>query len=376
MKIGVLRETAAAERRVAATPETVKKYVGLGATVAIEPGAGEGAAIPDQAFADAGAEIAARDAVIAGADLILAVQAPDALPGAAHGTALAAMMDPYRARDRLAALAGAGVTALAMDFMPRITRAQSMDVLSSQSNLAGYKAVLDAAAEYGRAFPMMMTAAGTIAAARVFVLGVGVAGLQAIATSRRLGAVVSATDVRLATKEQIQSLGAKPVFIEDEETRAAETSGGYAREMSDAYKTKQAKLIAETIAKQDVVITTALIPGRPAPRLVTADHVASMRPGSVIVDLAVEAGGNVAGSMPGEVVVSANGVRIVGHRNMPSRVAFDASALYARNLYTFVSTFWDKDAGRPVWKADDEIIQGVLVTDGGAVVHPQLKVAA
>jgi len=376
VKIGVLRETAAAERRVAATPETVKKYVGLGATVAIEPGAGEGAAIPDQAFADAGAEIAARDAVIAGADLILAVQAPDALPGAAHGTALAAMMDPYRARDRLAALAGAGVTALAMDFMPRITRAQSMDVLSSQSNLAGYKAVLDAAAEYGRAFPMMMTAAGTIAAARVFVLGVGVAGLQAIATSRRLGAVVSATDVRLATKEQIQSLGAKPVFIEDEETRAAETSGGYAREMSDAYKTKQAKLIAETIAKQDVVITTALIPGRPAPRLVTADHVASMRPGSVIVDLAVEAGGNVAGSMPGEVVVSANGVRIVGHRNMPSRVAFDASALYARNLYTFVSTFWDKDAGRPVWKADDEIIQGVLVTDGGAVVHPQLKVAA
>jgi NAD(P) transhydrogenase subunit alpha len=376
VKIGVLRETAAAERRVAATPETVKKYVALGAAVAVESGAGEGAAIPDQAFADAGAEIAARDAVIAGTDLILAVQAPDALPGAQPGTALAAIMDPYRARDRLAALAGAGVTALAMDLMPRITRAQSMDVLSSQSNLAGYKAVLDAAAEYGRAFPMMMTAAGTIPAARVFVLGVGVAGLQAIATARRLGAVVSATDVRLATKEQIQSLGAKPVFIEDEETRAAETSGGYAREMSDAYKAKQAALIAETIAKQDIVITTALIPGRPAPRLVTAAHVASMRPGSVIVDLAVEAGGNVEGSAPGEVVVSANGVRIVGHRNVPSRVAFDASALYARNLYTFVSTFWDKDAGRPVWKADDEIIQGVLVTDGGAVVHPQLKAAA
>lgn len=375
MRVGVLRETADAERRVAATPETVRKLIALGAEVSVEAGAGAGAAIPDAAYADAGATIAERAALIAAADLILAVQAPPALLGARAGTAVAAIFAPAANRDTIDAYAAAGLTALAMDLMPRITRAQSMDVLSSQSNLAGYKAVLDAAAEYGRAFPMMMTAAGTIPAARVFVLGVGVAGLQAIATARRLGAVVSATDVRLATKEQILSLGAKPVFVEDEETKAAETSGGYAREMSDAYKAKQAALISETIAKQDIVITTALIPGRPAPRLVTAAQVASMRPGSVVVDLAVEAGGNVEGARAGEVVETPGGVRIVGHRNVPSRVPFDASALYARNLFNLVAAFWDKDARAPVWKRDDEIVQGVMLTEGGAVVHPMLASA-
>ena len=369
MRIGVLRETAEAERRVSATPETVKKLIALGAEVSVEVGAGAGAAIPDAAYVDAGATLTDRAALMAGADLIFAVQAPEALPSARAGTALAAIMAPSANRERLAALTAQGVTLLAMDLMPRITRAQSMDVLSSQSNLAGYKAVLDAAAEYGRALPMMMTAAGTIPAARVFVLGVGVAGLQAIATARRLGAVVSATDVRLATKEQIMSLGAKPVFIEDEETRAAETSGGYAKEMSDAYKAKQAALITETIAKQDIVITTALIPGRPAPQLVSAAQVASMRPGSVLVDLAVEAGGNVEGSVAGQVVETPGGVKIVGHRNVPSRVPFDASALYARNLFNFVNAFWDKDAGKPVWKADDDIVKGVMLSEGGATVH-------
>jgi len=369
MRIGVLRETAGAERRVSATPETVKKLIALGAEVSVETGAGAGAAIPDAAYADAGAMLSDRAAVIAAADTILAVQAPEALPGVRPGTALVAIMAPSTNREHLAAFATQGVTLLAMDLMPRITRAQSMDVLSSQSNLAGYKAVLDAAAEYGRALPMMMTAAGTIPAARVLVLGVGVAGLQAIATARRLGAVVSATDVRLATKEQIMSLGAKPVFIEDEETKAAETGGGYAKEMSDAYKAKQAALITETIAKQDIVITTALIPGRPAPRLVTAAQVSSMRPGSVLVDLAVEAGGNVEGSVAGEVVETSGGVKIVGHRNVPSRVPFDASALYARNLFNFVSAFWDKEAGKPVWNREDEIVKGVMLSEGGAAVH-------
>ena len=363
MKIAILRERAAGERRVAATPETVRKFAGLGATIAVEAGAGLGAAIPDEAFALAGAAVGERAATLAGADLVLCVNAPppDELPA---GAAVAAnfgrndaLGDAYRA---------AGLTALAMERMPRITRAQSMDILSSQSNLAGYRAVLDAAAEYGRALPMMITAAGTIPAARVFVLGVGVAGLQAIATARRLGAIVSATDVRLATREQILSLGAKPVFIEDEESKAAETAGGYAKEMSDAYKAKQAALISETIAKQDIVITTALIPGRPAPRLVSAAQVASMRPGSVIVDLAVEAGGNVEGARLGEVVETPGGVKIVGHRNVASRVPFDASALFARNLFNFVSAFWDKEAGRPVWKADDEIIQGVMVAGAAA----------
>lgn len=372
MKIAVLRETAALERRVAATPETVKKLKALGADVAVETGAGHQANIPDAAFQDAGAIVGARDAVLAGAGLILAVQGPDPV-GLPAGAVLAASLNPYQSAERLNAYAAAGVEALAMEFMPRITRAQSMDILSSQANLAGYKAVIDAAEAYGRAFPMMMTAAGTISAARVFVMGVGVAGLQAIATARRLGAIVSATDVRLATKEQIQSLGGKPVFIEDEETRAAETAGGYAREMSDAYKAKQAALVSETIAKQDIVITTALIPGRPAPRLVTAAQVATMKPGSVIVDMSVLQGGNVEGARADERVLTDNGVTIIGFSNYPSRLAADASALFSRNLLTFVSTFWDKERGALNLPDDDEIVAAIRVTAGGGIVHPALK---
>jgi NAD(P) transhydrogenase subunit alpha len=281
------------------------------------------------------------------------------------------MLDPFRQRERVDAYAAAGLEALAMELMPRITRAQSMDVLSSQANLAGYKAVLDAASEYGRAFPMMMTAAGTIAAARIFVMGVGVAGLQAIATARRLGAVVSATDVRAATKEQIESLGAKAVFVEKVAGIEGEGAGGYATEMSEEYKAAQAELVSAHIAKQDIVITTALIPGRPAPRLISDSQLASMRPGSVVVDLAVEQGGNVEGSAPGEVA-ERHGVRIVGHRNVPSRLAADASALYARNLYNFLSAFWDKEAGRPLLPDEDEIVKGVRLTQGGKVIHERL----
>jgi H+-translocating NAD(P) transhydrogenase subunit alpha len=371
MKIAVLAETAPGERRVAATPETVKKLGALGATVAVESGAGAGANIPDAAFVDAGAMVGPRAGVLEGAQLVLGIQGPDP-EGLPAGVMVAASLNPYQSKDRLAAYATGGVQALAMDFMPRITRAQSMDILSSQANLAGYKAVIDAAEAYGRAFPMMMTAAGTISAARAFVMGVGVAGLQAIATARRLGAVVSATDVRLATKEQIQSLGGKPVFVEDEETKAAETSGGYAKEMSDAYKAKQAALVSETIAKQDIVITTALIPGRAAPRLVSAAQVATMKPGSVIVDLAVEQGGNVEGSVAGETIVTQNGVTIIGHRNYPSRLATDASALFARNLLTLVTTFWDKDSKALVLPDDDEIVKAIRVTHGGQIVHPAL----
>jgi len=371
MQIAVLAETATGERRVAATPETVKKLGALGAAVSVEAGAGKGANIPDSAFADAGAKVGSRAEVLSGAELVLGIQGPDAA-GLPKGVLVAASLNPYQSKDRLAAYAAGGIEALAMEFMPRITRAQSMDILSSQANLAGYKAVIDAAEAYGRAFPMMMTAAGTISAARVFVMGVGVAGLQAIATAKRLGAVVSATDVRLATKEQILSLGGKPVFVEDEETKAAETSGGYAKEMSEAYKAKQAALVSETIAKQDIVITTALIPGRPAPRLVTAAQVATMKPGSVIVDLAVEQGGNVEGSKPGEVVVTDNGVTIIGHRNYPSRLAADASSLFARNLLTFVTTFFDKETKKLVLPEDDEIVKAIRVTSGGAIVHPAL----
>ena len=371
MHIAVLAEAAPGERRVAATPETVRKLIALSATVAVEAGAGKGASIPDAAFADAGAALAGRAETLAGADVILGVQGPDPA-GLPAGALVIASLNPYQTRDRLQAYAAGNVDALAMEFMPRITRAQSMDILSSQSNLSGYKAVIDAAEAYGRAFPMMMTAAGTVSAARVFVMGVGVAGLQAIATARRLGAVVSATDVRLATKEQILSLGGKPVFIEDEETKAAETAGGYAREMSDAYKAKQAALVSETIAKQDIVITTALIPGRPAPRLVTAAQVATMKPGSVIVDLAVEQGGNVEGSVAGETVVTGGGVTIIGHRNYPSRLAADASALFARNLLTFLTTFWDKDSKTLNLPEDDEIVQAIRVTKGGAIVHKGL----
>ena len=368
MKIAVLRETAPGEARVAATPETVKKFIGLGATVAVEAGAGEGAAIADAAFAEAGATLGDRAAVLADAGIVLGVQGPDPA-GLPPGALVAAGLNPFGARARVDAYAAAGVEALAMEFMPRITRAQSMDILSSQSNLSGYKAVLDAAAEYGRAFPMMMTAAGTVSAARVFVMGVGVAGLQAIATARRLGAQVSATDVRAATKEQILSLGAKPIFVEAVKGIEGEGTGGYATEMSEEYKAAQAELVSSHIARQDIVITTALIPGRPAPRLVSDAQVASMRPGSVIVDLAVEQGGNVEGAVPGEVVVR-HGVKIVGHRNVPSRLAADASALFARNLFNFLSAFWDKDSGRPV--LDEEIGDAIRLTKDGQVVNARL----
>jgi H+-translocating NAD(P) transhydrogenase subunit alpha len=373
VKLAVLKETAGAERRVAATPETVRKFIALGAEVAVEAGAGLSASVADSDYEAAGATVGPREAALGGAGAILAVQAPEpgTLQGAAPGALVAAMFDPLRQRERVEAYAGAGLEALAMELMPRITRAQSMDVLSSQANLAGYKAVLDAAAEYGRAFPMMMTAAGTIPAARVFVMGVGVAGLQAIATARRLGAVVSATDVRAATREQIESLGAKAVFVEKVAGIEGEGAGGYATEMSDEYKAAQAELVSGHIARQDIVITTALIPGRPAPRLISDAQLASMRPGSVVVDLAVEQGGNVEGSAAGEVA-ERHGVRIVGHRNVPSRLAADASALYARNLYNFLSAFWDKEAGRPALPEDDEIVLGIRLTRSGKVVHERL----
>jgi NAD(P) transhydrogenase subunit alpha len=378
VKIAVLREQTDGERRVAATPESVRKFVALGATIAVEAGAGESASIADAAYADAGAEIGDRAATLAGAGLILGVQGPDpaTLAGSAPGAWIVAGLNPFGAgpnggRARVDAYATAGFEALAMELMPRITRAQSMDILSSQSNLAGYKAVLDAAAEYGRAFPMMMTAAGTVSAAKVFVMGVGVAGLQAIATARRLGAQVSATDVRSATREQIQSLGAKPIFVENVAGIEGEGTGGYAGEMSPEYQAAQAELVSAHIAKQDIVITTALIPGRAAPRLISDAQIATMKPGSVIVDLAVEQGGNVEGALLGEVA-TVHGVRIVGHRNVPSRLAADASALFSRNLYNFLNAFWDKEAGEPVFPDDDEIVQGVRLTQGGKVVNARL----
>jgi NAD(P) transhydrogenase subunit alpha len=373
VKIAVLKEQADGERRVAATPETAKKFIALGATVAVEAGAGLAASIADADYAAAGAAVGSRAEALAGAGVVLGVQGQDAsaLAGAAAGAMVAAILDPFRQRERVQGYAAAGLEALAMEFMPRITRAQSMDVLSSQSNLSGYKAVLDAAAEYGRAFPMMMTAAGTIPAARVFIMGVGVAGLQAIATARRLGAIVSATDVRAATKEQIESLGAKAIFVEKVAGIEGEGTGGYATEMSDEYKAAQAELVSSHIAKQDIVITTALIPGRPAPRLISDAQLATMRPGSVVVDLAVEQGGNVEGAEAG-AVVERHGVRIVGHRNVPSRLAADASALYSRNLYNFLSAFWDKEAARVVLPEDDEIVKGVRLTQGGQVVNERL----
>jgi NAD(P) transhydrogenase subunit alpha len=373
VKIAVLKEAAEGERRVAATPETVKKFIALGADVAVEAAAGLSASIADADYEAAGGALGARAETLAGADIVLGVQGQDAasLGGAASGAMVVGILDPFRQRERVDGYASAGLEALAMEFMPRITRAQSMDVLSSQANLAGYKAVLDAAAEYGRAFPMMMTAAGTIPAARVFVMGVGVAGLQAIATARRLGAIVSATDVRAATREQIESLGAKAIFVEKVAGIEGEGAGGYATEMSDEYKAAQAELVSSHIARQDIVITTALIPGRPAPRLVSDAQLATMRPGSVLVDLAVEQGGNVEGARPGEVA-ERHGVRIVGHRNVPSRLAADASALYARNLYNFLSAFWDKEAGRVVLPDDDEIVKGVRLTQGGKVVNERL----
>ena len=374
MKIAVLKEGEAGERRVAATPETVKKLAGLGATLAVETGAGEGANIADGDYVAAGAVVGPRGEILKDADAILAVQGPEpgSFDGAKPGALLIGALNPFGRRERVDAYAAAGLQALAMEFLPRITRAQSMDMLSSQANLAGYKAVLDAAAEYGRAFPMMMTAAGTIAAARVFIMGVGVAGLQAIATARRLGAVVSATDVRAATKEQIQSLGAKAIFVEDVAGIEGEGTGGYATEMSDEYKAAQAALVSSHIAKQDIVITTALIPGRPAPRLISDAQLASMKPGSVIVDLAVEQGGNVEGAVAGEVV-ERHGVRIVGHRNVPSRLAADASALYARNLFNLLGAFWDAEAKMVNLPDDDEIVLGARLTKDGKVVNDRLN---
>jgi NAD(P) transhydrogenase subunit alpha len=369
MRIAIARESDAGEPRVAATPDTVKRMIALGAQVAIEPGAGERSGIPDSDFAAAGATIA-KDAV-KGAEVVLKVRrpTPTELKAYKKGALIIGLMDPFGEAAALKSLADAGVVAFAMELMPRITRAQSMDVLSSQANLAGYRAVIDAAAEYGRAFPMMMTAAGTVPAAKVFVMGVGVAGLQAIATARRLGAVVTATDVRPAAKEQVQSLGAKFIAVEDEEFRQAETAGGYAKEMSKEYQAKQAALIAEHITKQDVVITTALIPGRPAPRLVTKRMISTMRPGSVIVDIAVERGGNVEGVKPDEVVV-VNGVKLVGYVNMAGRLAASASALYARNLLSFLETMIDKNTKSLAVNWDDEIVKGTALTRDGAIIHP------
>ena len=371
LRIAALCERAAGETRVCVTPETVKKFTALGALVAVESGAGHAASIADADYAAVGAIVGDAASVVAGADIVMGVQGPDVamLSGAKPGVWVAAGLDPFGQRARVDAYAAAGVEALAMEFMPRITRAQSMDILSSQSNLAGYKAVIDAAATYGRAFPMMMTAAGTISAAKAFIMGVGVAGLQAIATARRLGAQVSATDVRSATKEQIQSLGAKPIFVEKVAGIEGEGAGGYATEMSAEYQAAQAELVSSHIAKQDIVITTALIPGRAAPRLITDAQIATMKPGSVIFDLAVAQGGNVEGSLPDQIV-ERHGVKIMGYSNTPAHLAADASALFARNLYNFLSAFWDKEAGRPV--LDEEIGNAIRLTQGGQVVNPRL----
>ena len=370
-RIAVLKEAADGETRVAATPETVKKFIGLGAEVAVEAGAGLAASVADADYAAAGASVGTRAATLQGADILLGVQGPDpkSLSGMASGAWLAAGLNPFGERARVDAYAALGIEALAMEFMPRITRAQSMDILSSQANLAGYKAVLMAANAYGRGFPMMMTAAGTVNAAKAFVMGVGVAGLQAIATARRLGAQVSATDVRSATKEQIQSLGAKPIFVESVAGIEGEGAGGYATEMSDEYKAAQAELVSSHIAKQDIVITTALIPGRPAPRLISDAQLATMRAGSVIVDMAAESGGNVEGCVAGETRVI-HGVSVIGAKNIPATLAADASALFARNLFNFLSAFWDKEAGKPV--LDEEIGNAIRLTQGGKVVHERL----
>ncbi len=377
MKIAVVRERAQGETRVAVTPETVKKFTALGAELAVEAGAGEAASIADTDFEAAGASVGAREKVLAGADAILCINAPApaSLKGAKKGALLVGALDPLRQSDAVDAYAKAGLEGLAMEWMPRITRAQSMDILSSQSNLSGYKAVIDGAAAYGRAFPMMMTAGGTISAARVFVMGVGVAGLQAIATARRLGAQVSATDVRSATKEQIQSLGAKPIFVENVAGIEGEGSGGYATEMSEEYQKAQAELVSSHIAKQDIVITTALIPGRPAPRLVSDAQLATMRQGSVIVDLAADAGGNVEGCKPGANVMK-HGVTIIGASNLARSLAADSSALFARNLFNFLSAFWDNDQGRPILPDDDEIVKAIRLTQGGKIVSERLAGSA
>jgi len=375
MKIAVLKEEAE-ETRCAAIPETVKKFIALGASVSVESGTGDRASIADSEFEAAGAKIGSRADVLKGADIILGINGPDpkSLKGAEKGAVLAGALDPLRRKDAIEGYAAAGLEALSMEWMPRITRAQSMDILSSQSNLAGYKAVVDAAAAYRRAFPMMMTAAGTVSPAKAFVMGVGVAGLQAIATAKRLGAEVSATDVRSATKEQIQSLGAKPIFVENVAGIEGEGAGGYATEMSEEYQKAQAELVSSHIAKQDIVITTALIPGPPAPRLISDAQIASMRAGSVIVDLAAEAGGNVEGTVSGQLVVK-HGVTIIGAANLARSLASDASALFARNLYNFLSAFWDKDQGRVVLPDDDEIVKAIRLTHGGKIVNERLSAA-
>lgn len=384
MKLAIPRERRAHERRVAATPETVKKYLSLGFQVVVESGAGSGSRFTDAAYAEAGAQIESDPKVLFGdADVVLKVQRP-LLPGEGEldelalmkqGALLIAILSPFTAPESVSAYAAAGVTAFAMEFVPRITRAQSMDVLSSQSNLAGYRAVLDAAHEYDRAMPMMMTAAGTIAPARVFVMGAGVAGLQAIATAKRLGAIVSATDVRAAAKEQVESLGGKFVMVESDEAKDAETAGGYAKEMSEDYKRRQAELVAETVKKQDIVICTALIPGRKAPVLMNDDMVHSMRPGSVIVDLAVEQGGNCTLSKPGEIV-DVNGVTIIGHLNVPSRVSADASSLYAKNLLNFLTPLVNQENSTLAVNWEDQIVADANLTRDGKVVHAAFQATA
>ncbi len=380
MKIGIAKERRAHELRVAVSPDTVKKLIGLGAEVVVETGAGLGAAYTDASLAEAGAKIVPDEkSAIGDADIVLKVQrpltagegGPDEMAMLKSGSMLVGILAPYAAKDQVAAYASQGVNAFAMEFMPRITRAQTMDVLSSQANLAGYRAVIEAAAVFGRAFPMMMTAAGTVAPARVFVMGAGVAGLQAIATARRLGAIVSATDVRPASKEQVKSLGATFVAVEDDEFKQAETTAGYAKPMSAEYQKKQAALVAETIKKQDIVITTALIPGRPAPVLVTEEMVKTMRQGSVIVDLAVEQGGNCPLSEAGKVTMK-HGVSLVGYLNMPSHIAVDASALYARNLLNFLTPLIDKASKSLKINWDDEIVKGTALTHEGKIVHPAL----
>ncbi|MBN8961228.1 MAG: Re/Si-specific NAD(P)(+) transhydrogenase subunit alpha [Rhizobiales bacterium] len=372
MKIGVAKEIDAAEPRVGATPDTVKKFKALGADVAVEPGAGIKSGLLDSDYEAAGATISA-DAV-RDADIVVKVKRPEASEVTRYkkGALVVAIMDPYGNDAALKTMADAGVAAFAMELMPRITRAQVMDVLSSQANLAGYRAVIEAAEAFGRAFPMMMTAAGTVPAAKVFVMGVGVAGLQAIATAKRLGAVVTATDVRPAVKEQVESLGAKFLAVEDEEFKNAQTAGGYAKEMSKEYQAKQAALTAEHIKKQDIVITTALIPGRPAPRLVSADMVKSMKPGSVLVDLAVERGGNVEGVTSGQTV-EVNGVKIVGIPNLAGRVAASASSLYSKNLLSFIETMIDKSTKALAVNWDDELVKATALTKDGAVIHPNFQ---
>ena len=373
MKLAILKETSPGETRVAAIPETVKKFIALGADVAVERGAGAAAAIADADFEGAGASSGERAEVLKGADIVLGVSGPEteSLAGVRPGALLVAALDPFRRREAITGYAAAGLEALALEWMPRITRAQSMDILSSQSNLAGYKAVIEAADAYGRAFPMMMTAAGTVSPARVFVMGVGVAGLQAIATARRLGAQVSATDVRSATREQIQSLGAKPIFVDSVAGIEGEGQGGYAGETSDEYRRAQAELVSSHIAKQDIVITTALIPGKPAPRLISDAQLATMRPGSVVIDMAADSGGNVEGTVANERV-ERHGVTVIGAVNLARSLPADASALFARNIYNFLSSLWDKEQGGPVLADDDEIVRAVRVTKGGQVVAERL----